>query len=39
MFVEFLSFFFLRKEFVDPKGMFRKVYRQYPFEFLWMFNL
>ena len=38
MFVEFLSMF-LYKEFVDPKGMFRKICRQHPFEFLIMFEL
>ena len=38
MFVEFLEIF-LRKEFVDPKGMFRKVCRQYPFKFLFLFDL
>ena len=32
MFVEFLSMF-LYKEFVESKGMFRKICRQYPFEF------
>ena len=37
MLVEFLSMFFT-KEFVDSKGMFRKVCRQHPFEFL-MFDL
>ena len=39
MFVDFFFFFFLRKEFVYPKVMYRKVYRKYPFEFLWMFDL
>lgn len=38
MFAEFLSVF-LTKEFVDPKGMFRKICRQHPFEFLLMFDL
>ena len=38
MLVEFLSMFFT-KEFVDSKGMFRKVCRQHPFEFLIMFDL
>ena len=38
IFVEFL-YIFLRKYFVDPKGMFRKVCRQYPFEFLILFDL
>ena len=38
MFVEFFSIF-LTKEFVDPKGMFRKIYRQHPFEFLLIFDL
>ena len=33
MFAEFLSMF-LTKEFVNPKGMFHKVCRQHPFEFL-----
>ena len=38
MFAEFLEIF-LRKDFVDPKGMFRKVCQQYPFEFLILFDL
>ena len=38
MFAEFMSIF-LTKEFVDPKGMFRKICRQQPFEFLLMFDL
>ena len=38
MFVELLSMF-LYKEFLDPKGMFRKICRQHPFEFLIMFDL
>ena len=38
MFVEFLEIF-LRKEFVDPKGMFRNVCRQYPYKFLILFHL
>ena len=38
MFVESLDIF-LTKDFVDPKGMFRKVCRQYPFEFLILFDL
>ena len=33
MFAEFMSIF-LNKEFVDSKGMFRKIDRQHPFEFL-----
>ena len=37
MFSDFLSVF-LTKEFVDPKGMFRKICRQHPFEFLIMFD-
>ena len=35
---EFLSLF-LTTEFVDPKGMFHKICRQDPFEFLIMFDL
>ena len=35
MFSDFLNMF-LTKEFVDPKGMFRKICRQHPFEFLIM---
>ena len=38
MFLKFISIF-LNKEFVDPKGMFRKICRQHPFEFLLMFDL
>ena len=38
MFAEFLSIF-LTKEFVDPKSMFRKICRQYAFEFLLLFDL
>ena len=38
MFVELVSVF-LTKEFVDPKGMFKKICRQHPFEFLLMFDL
>ena len=38
IFSEFLSMF-LMKEFVNPKGMFRKICRQHPFEFLIMFDL
>ena len=37
MFSDFLSLF-LTKEFVDPKGMFRKICFQHPFEFLTMFD-
>ena len=37
MFSDFLSVF-LTKEFVDPKGMFRKICCQHPFEFLIMFD-
>ena len=37
IFAEFL-FMFLTKEFVDPKGMFRKIFRHHPFEFS-MFDL
>ena len=35
-FFDFLNMY-LTKEFVDPKGMFRKICRQHPFEFLIMF--
>ena len=38
MFVKFISIF-LNKEFVDSNGMFRKICRQHPFEFLLMFDL
>ena len=38
MFVELLEIF-VGKEYVDPKGMFRKVCQQYPFEFLILFDL
>ena len=38
IFAEFL-FIFLTKEFVDPKGMFRKIFRYHPFEFSIMFAL
>ena len=38
MFADFLLIF-LTREFVDPKGMFRKICRQHPFEFLMMFDL
>ena len=37
MFLDFWSMF-LTKEFVDPKGMFQKICRQQPFEFLITFN-
>ena len=37
MFFDFLSMF-LTREFVDPKGMFRKLCRQHPFEFLIKFD-
>ena len=37
MFSDFLSMF-LTREFVDPKGMFRKICRQHPFEFLITFD-
>ena len=37
MFSHFLSML-LTKVFVDPKGMFRKICRQHPFEFLIMFD-
>ena len=30
---------FLSKEFTDPKGMFRKIFKQFPFESLLMFDL
>ena len=38
LFSEFLDVF-LTKEFSDPKGMFRKICKQFPFEFLIMFDL
>ena len=38
MFLEFISIF-LNKEFVDPKGIFGKICRLHPFEFLLMFDL
>lgn len=38
LFSGFLNMF-LSKEFADPKGLFRKICRQFPFEFLWMFDL
>ena len=38
MFVQFLEIF-LKKDFEDPKGMFRKFCRQYTFEFLILFDL
>ena len=38
MFANFSSMF-LNIEFVDPKGMFKKICRQHPFEFLVMFDL
>ena len=38
IFVEFLSVS-LEKEFVSPKSMFKKTCRQYPFEFLLIFDL
>ena len=38
LFLEFISIF-LNKEFVDSKGMFRKICRQHPFEFLLRFDL
>ena len=38
MFGEFMSIF-LSKEFIDPKGMFSKFCKQYPFEFLILFDL
>ena len=37
MFSDFLSMF-LTRELVDPKGMFRKICRQHPFEFLITFD-
>ena len=37
MFSDFLNMF-LTKEFVDPKGMLRKICHQHPFEFLIMFD-
>lgn len=37
-FAEFLNMF-LTKEFTNPKGMFRKTCKQFPFEFLIMFDL
>ena len=37
MFSDFLSML-LTEEFVDPKGMFRKICRQHPFEILIMFD-
>ena len=37
MFSDFLSMF-LTREFLDPKGMFRKTCHQHPFEFLIMFD-
>ena len=37
MFSNFL-FMFLTNEFVDPKGMVRKIYCQHPFEFLIMLD-
>ena len=37
-FVNFLSMF-LTREFVDHKGMFRKICSQHPFEFLMMFDV
>ena len=37
MFSYFLSIL-STKDFVDPKGMFRKICRQHPFEFLIMFD-
>ena len=38
MFVELITII-LAKEFVEPKGMFRNICRQHPFEFLLMINL
>ena len=38
IFADFLSMF-LTREFVDPEGMFSKICRQHPFEFLMMFDL
>ena len=38
IFAEFLSMF-LTKEFVDPKGMFRKIFRHHPFGFSIMLDL
>ena len=37
MFPDFLNMY-LRKEFVDPKGMFRKICHQHPFKILIMFD-
>ena len=38
MYSDFLNMF-LTKEFLDPKGMFKKICKQFPFEFLTMFDL
>ena len=38
MSADFLSMF-LTREFVDPKGMFSKICRRHPLEFLLMFDL
>ena len=38
VFVDFLSIF-IKKEFIDPKSMFKKTCRQLSFEFLLIFNL
>ena len=38
LYSDFLNMF-LSKEFADPKEMFRKICRQFPFEFLLMFDL
>ena len=38
LYFDFLNMF-LSKDFSDPKGMFRKIYRQFPLEFLLMFDL
>ena len=38
VFVDFLSVF-IKKEFIDPKSMFKKSCIQFPFEFLLIFEL
>ena len=38
VFVDFLSVF-IKKEFIDPKSMFKKCCIQFPFEFLLIFEL
>ena len=38
MYSDFLNMF-LSKDFSDPKGMFRKIFRQFPLEILLMFDL